>query len=282
MNIMNKICTFCISAFLGGYCLISNRQIKQSKYTICCKKLPSSFEGKKILLISDLHKKRYGDKFDNLINSIEVCEPDLIFFAGDLYSRDETDMKPKIFLMKRLSKIAPAYYVPGNHEINNMGMFNALCIILEENGIHVLRNTHERIYMGNDFINIYGTQLPLNCYVNKEGKYTHLKGISEKYLEKNLGKTNKNECNLLLSHNPFFFESYEKWGADLVFSGHCHGGIVRLPFIGGLLSPERKLLPKYTKGVYKKNNSQMILTAGLGKFRLNNPSEIVICTLTNK
>ena len=282
MSTKGLITTFALM-IAGGYCLVQNRQIKVTNCKIFCEKLPESFVGKKIMLISDLHKKRYGDNFNNLINSCIVAEPDYIFFTGDLYSRSENDMIPKLVLMHRMKKIAPLYYIAGNHEINNMDIFESLCVKLKQMGVHVLRNRMERIYIGEEYINVYGTQIPLKYYNNKDGGYRNLPVLTAEKLEKMLGKTDKDECNFLLSHNPFFFEEYAKWGADVVFSGHCHGGVIRLPLIGGILSPERKFFPKYTKGIYeiRRNNSKsvMALTAGLGKFRLNNPSEIMICTL---
>ena len=102
MKIRYRLLTAAAVCFSAGYMLVSNRQLRVNKYTMKLNKLPESFEGKKILLIADLHKKRYGDKFDNIINSCIAAEPDYIFFAGDLYSRDETDMAPKVALMKRL------------------------------------------------------------------------------------------------------------------------------------------------------------------------------------
>ena len=90
----------------------------------------------------------------------------------------------------------------------------------------------------------------------------------------------------MLSHTPLAFRAYADWGADVTFSGHCHGGVIRLPFIGGILSPERKFFPRYTKGIYELDAEQglakLAVTAGLGKFRLNNPSEIMICTLVRQ
>ena len=282
---IKSLAVSCICALAGGYFLVQNRQLKVRNYTISVEKLPESFDGKKILLLSDLHKKRYGDNFNNLVNSCIAAKPDFIFFAGDLYSRCETDMMPKIALMHRLKGIAPLYYIAGNHEINNMDIFEALCVKLEQMGVHVLRNRMEQIFIGGEHINIYGTQIPLKYYNNKDGGYRDLPVLNEAKLEKMLGKPNKTECNFMLSHNPFYFEEYAKWGADAVFSGHCHGGIIRLPFIGGILSPERKFFPKYTRGIYEvgenSDRTVMALTAGLGKFRLNNPSEIMICTLTN-
>lgn len=276
---LKSICAMLAITAAAGYFTIQNRQLKVAEYTIRNDKLPEAFSGKKILLLSDLHKKRYGDNFNNLMNSVIAAEPDYIFFAGDLYSKDETDMIPKFALMRRLNHTAPLYYILGNHEVRNMDNCEALCYKLEQIGVHVLRNRSEKIFCENEFVNIYGTQLPMSCYVNRDGSYDNLRQIKSEDLDSMLGKPNKNQFNILLTHNPFFFKEYSRWGADLVFAGHCHGGIVRLPFIGGILSPERKFFPKYTKGIYKHDNSQMILTVGLGKFRVNNPSEIVVCKL---
>lgn len=264
---------------LGAYCLVENRQLTVTECDISSPKLPESFQGKKILLIADLHRKRYGDNFNNLMNSVIAAEPDYIFFAGDLYSRSETDLIPKAALMKRLRDTAPTFYVPGNHEICNMDNCEALCLKLSSMGINVLRNSMTRIYQGRDHINIYGTQLPLRYYNNRDGGYRNLPELTADTLTSYLGKADKSDCNLLISHNPFFLDAYAKWGADMVFAGHCHGGAIRLPVIGGLFSPERKFFPKYTKGLYTMDNTTMALTAGLGKFRLNNPSEIMIITL---
>lgn len=278
-----KLPLFAAAAFLGGYMIISNRQLRVNKYELKVSKLPENFIGKKILLLADLHKKRYGDNFNNLVNSCIAAEPDFIFFAGDLYSRDETDMIPKLALMKRLKHIAPTYYIFGNHETDNMDNAEALALKLTECGVHVLRNNMEQIKIGEDHINIYGTQLPQRFYRNEDFSHHDLPQITKDELTKLLGEPDRSECNFLLSHTPLAFRAYADWGADVTFSGHCHGGVIRLPFIGGILSPERKFFPRYTKGIYELNAEQglakLAVTAGLGKFRLNNPSEIMICTL---
>jgi len=268
---------------LGGYALVSNRQLRVNEYTLKCEKLPESFIGKKILLLSDLHKKRYGDNFNNLFNTCAAAEPDYIFFAGDLYSRDETEMLPKLALMRRLKSLAPTYYIFGNHETDNMDNAEALSMKLSETGVHVLRNQKEKICIGSGCVNIYGTQLPQRFYRNEDFSRKALPKLTADDLTKLLGAPDSSECNILLSHTPIPFDAYAQWGADLTFAGHCHGGVIRLPFIGGLLSPERKFFPKYTKGIYEleteKGVSRLAVTVGLGKFRINNPSEIMICTL---
>ena len=80
---------------------------------------------------------------------------------------------------------------------------------------------------------------------------------------------------MLLAHNPLFAEAYSQWGADMTFSGHVHGGAVRI-FGKGVLSPERKFFPKYTKGVYTVGNMKLLVTSGIGKLRLFNPAEMVV------
>ena len=270
-----------VAAF-SAYCLVQNRALEADHYTVKCNKLPPSFEGVKILHLSDLHKKRYGDDFNNLINTCGFCDADYIFFTGDLFSRTEEDLKPKLVLMRRLMKLAPVYYVMGNHETDADEKSSALNCKLEEIGVHVLRNTHERIYRGNEYINLYGAELPLECYRADGRGYRGLKSVDVKLLDKLMGTPDPEKCCVLLSHSPFPFKAYAEWGADIVFSGHCHGGVIRLPIVGGLLSPERKFFPEYTRGLYKRYGSTMVVSAGLGKFRLNNPSQLICATLTGK
>ena len=189
-----KLPLFAAAAFLGGYMLISNRQLRVNKYELKVSKLPENFVGKKILLLADLHKKRYGDNFNNLVNSCIAAEPDFILFAGDLYSRDETDMIPKLALMKRLKHIAPTYYIFGNHETDNMDNAEALALKLTECGVHILRNNMEQIKIGEDHINIYGTQLPQRFYRNEDFSHHDLPQITKDELTKLLGEPDRSEC----------------------------------------------------------------------------------------
>lgn len=267
------------SAVVGGWCAVENRQLVTDNYTVRVRDLPESFNGKKVLHLSDLHKKRYGDGFNNLINSCAFCKPDLIVFTGDLFSRDEENLSPKVVLMQRLVKIAPVYYIPGNHEADVPEKAYALMLRLKREGVHVLVNRMERFYIGESYVNIYGAAFGMRFYKNQNGGYSGLAPITQSVLEDQLGTAARGECNILLAHTPLAFEEYAEWGADLTFSGHIHGGVIRLPHIGGLLSPERKFFPKYSKGVYEKDGAKMVVSAGLGKFRLMNPAQIVLVTL---
>ena len=274
------------TAAAGIYCMIQNRQLCMTEYEIVFEKLPSVFSGKKILQLSDLHTKKYGDNYDNLINSCKTADPDYIFFTGDLYSRNEVNLDHKLVLMKRLRTIAPVYYVFGNHEADTPEKAEVLASKLEQCGINVLRNKKIRLYSGEDYINVYGADIESKYYKNAKGSYSNLPPLTVEKLDRMLGESDKYHFNILLAHTPFPFINYAKWGADLIFSGHCHGGVIRIPKIGGLLSPERKFLPEYTKGVYTKdkneNSAKMVVSAGLGKFRLQNPSEIILVTLRSK
>lgn len=274
-----KIITAVIAAAAAGWTLVQNRQLITSRYELTIPGLPEEFEGKKILHISDLHRKRFGDGFSNLLNSCAFLEPDYIFFTGDLFSRDEINLEPKLVLMQRLLKIAPVWYILGNHEADAPEKAQELCARLTEAGVHVLINSQEKLWEGDKYITVAGTALPSDCYRSETGSHHRVRPVTTELLAALLGEPDRSAPVLLLSHTPFPFREYAAWGADAVFSGHVHGGVVRLPFIGGILSPERRFFPRYTRGVYKRFGSQLVVSAGLGKFRLNNPAQIILVTL---
>ncbi|MBR1393747.1 MAG: metallophosphoesterase [Ruminococcus sp.] len=279
MNGYAKAALTALTVTTAGWTLVQNRMLSVQRLEVTLKNLPAGFEGKRILHLSDLHKKRYGEGFNNLINSCAFLEPDYIFFTGDLFSRTETDMEPKLVLMKRLMKLAPVYYVVGNHETDRPDRSQVLNEAMLKLGVHVLINSSEQITLGDEHINVIGTALPREHYRNTKGGFSGRMAVTKELLDRLVGRPEAGNVNLLLSHDPLPFEAYAEWGADLTFSGHVHGGVVRLPFVGGLLSPERRFFPKYTKGLYRIGEAQMAVSAGLGKFRLNNPSHVLLVTL---
>ncbi len=234
-----------------------------------------------IVQLSDLHKKSFGTDNINLINAVKSLKPDLIFITGDMVSRDILNLSDFQHLISELLKICPVYYCIGNHEKDiekiNPKLYNQLISFLSASHIHILDNKTEKININNIKINISGITLPPECYKNNE-KYKNLHKLTAGEISDIIG-TCDDSFNILLAHNPVFFDAYAEYGADLIFSGHIHGGCVRLPFLGGILSPERKFFPKYTSGIYKKNNSSMIVSRGLGKFRVFNPPEIIFLEL---
>lgn len=279
MRIPAKLGIGVLTSAAAGWVLVQNRWLTTDKYEVAVPGLPPAFDGKKILHLSDLHRKRYGDGFNNLLNSCRFLEPDYVFFTGDLFSRNETDTEPKLVLMQRLMKIAPVYYVIGNHEADAADRGEVLNAALEKEGIHVLNNRSERIELEGQHICITGAALPISHYRNDKNGFSGRTKITPELMRELVGRPEKGCVNFLLAHDPLPFEAYARWGADLTFSGHVHGGVVRLPLIGGVFSPERTFFPKYSKGVYRLGKRQIVVSAGLGKFRLHNPSQIILVTL---
>lgn len=279
---MKKLIKIAVAAlfFAGWGVYIHDRQLDVHRITLRHERLPESFDGVKIVHLSDLHEKTFGEMNGNLIISCEAVRPDYIFFTGDLISRHENRsfFDAKLYLFEKLCKICPVYFILGNHEQDNPDNCEYICEKLKKLGVIILKNEYDYICRGEDRVKVTGLLPSIKCYHDRHS-YRRLKPITKDYLESLIGECDRGEFNILLAHSPFAFEEYAKWGADLVFSGHCHGGIIRLPLIGGLLSPERRFFPKYTKGTYFYDDAKMVVSAGLGKFRINNPAEIVAVTL---
>ncbi|MCD8095267.1 MAG: metallophosphoesterase [Ruminococcus sp.] len=274
-------------AVCGAYLTTLKNELTFYHYDIVSSKIPAGFDGFRILHLSDLHGKSYGSEGFRLVHSCEEFNPDIIVFSGDLFSRSENifTIKKKVPLMKSLNKIAHVYYVWGNHEAAVPDKAKLLNDRLRHEGIHVLRNESVKLRKGSDHINLYGLELEEMYYKNPDGSYKNLPPVTRNVLNKKLGAPDTDEFNLLIAHTPMPFLTYADWGADLTLSGHCHGGIIRIGNVG-LFSPERKLFPKYTKGLYscetQNGDVLMEVSAGLGKFRINNPEMISICVLRRK
>lgn len=261
----------------------NNNIIEVSHYEVKSKKIPPSFNNFKILQLSDLHSKNFGINNKHLIEKINDEKPDLIVMTGDMISHGDKNFKKFFNLCSKLVKQYDVYYILGNHEEDlNKELKISLKNRLNSSHVNVLYNDKASITHNNETINLYGLCLSMKYYKK------HLKIHGDFNIAENtqlLGSLNKASYNILLAHNPLYFNVYSEWGADLILSGHIHGGIIRLPFIGGLLSPERKFFPKYYAGNYKLNNSELIVNRGLGntkiKLRLFNNPEISIITLKN-
>ncbi|MCD8327877.1 MAG: metallophosphoesterase family protein [Ruminococcus sp.] len=277
MNIYAII--WCAAVVLLIIILVSyhNMQLKTTKKTLVTKKLPESFDGMKIAIISDLHKKSFGKDNYKLIEAVKNCVPDVIFFLGDLISRFETTIKAPTKLITSLAKIAPVYYTYGNHEVD---ADESVREEIKKLPMTCLLNGSVTIDKDGESINIMGVYFESEYYKNKKGGYRNLPAVSAGDINRRIGEK-PDGFTLLLVHNPDYFPAYAEWGADITFSGHIHGGIIR---IGkrGLLHPERKFLPKYTAGIYKIGDKALALTTGLGKFRLFNASEVMLVTLKNE
>lgn len=263
------------------YVYAESRLLVTRRYEICSMKLPMSFDGMKIVQISDIHSKTYKNGWQQLVRRIKELEPDFILITGDLISRKMTDYRKTEVLLRKLKGIAPVICSLGNHELDLSDRNRSrLMGIIESCGCTVLNNNTAEITEDGESITIAGLSLEKANYKNENGGYKDLKDVQPEDIRRDIGS--KKGFTILMAHNPLFLESYAEWGAEIIFSGHVHGGVGRLPLIGGILSPERKFFPKYTKGLYAKDGSTMLVSTGIGKLRVFNPSEIVFCQLFRK
>ena len=262
-----------ISIFL----YLQNNLISITEVKITSSKIPSSFKGYKILQISDLHNKKFGDNQDVLIQKVKSINPDIIAITGDLIDSKSYDAEMSMQVIRELVKEYPVYFVTGNHE-KWSGKYNSLEKKLKKQHVTVLRNEHVIIQKGGHEINLLGIDDPeFNTGDIDEGS------IVKDAIVKAKIETQPDRYNVLLSHRPEFLEEYAEEKVDLVLSGHAHGGQVRLPFIGGLVAPNQGILPKYTAGLYEQQNTSMIVSRGLGNSiipqRVFNRPEIVVVQL---
>lgn len=276
------------SILIAGIYTILNKQLNEieiSKYTIKSNKIPNDFDNYKILQISDLHNKNFGKNNEKLIKRIDSINPDVIFITGDLVDGERKDFNVALELVKNLCKRYKVYHIIGNHEQKSLlkkykDLYKYYFKELYNTPIINLNNELIKIKKGNSHINLYGIVVPLDYYRYFFTKSNNkIKELDDDFMVNSLGEINNNEYNILLAHSPFFFEKYANWGADLVLSGHVHGGIIRLPYLGGILSPNRQFFPEYDLGRYDINKSTMILSKGLGGskvlIRVNCKPEIV-------
>ncbi|MGL5754652.1 MAG: metallophosphoesterase [Paraclostridium sp.] len=266
-------------------------KLEITRHEIQNTKIPKEFNGFKIVQVSDLHNKSFGKNNEKLLRLIESENPDIVVVTGDLVEGDNKNFHIALNLIDELVKKYEVYHIIGNHEQKSLikkykKEYETYFKNLYNKSIKNLNNDKLCLNRGNSSINIYGLIVPLNYYPYFFKNYKNRKNrLEDKFIHQSLGMINKEEYNIMLAHTPFFFEDYEEYGVDLVLSGHVHGGIIRLPGVGGILSPNREFFPKYDFGKYEKNDTTMLLSKGLGGskvlIRLNCKPEIVSITLKN-
>ena len=285
---------FVATVILGGVAFYKYEtdSLEITKYEIENEKIPKEFDNFKIVQISDLHNKSFGKGNKRLLEKIDSQNPDIVVITGDLVEGDNKNFDVALNLIDELLKKYKVYHIIGNHEQKSLikkykELYETYFEKLSEKPIINLNNEKIKIEKDGKSINIYGLIIPLEYYPyffkNYKNKNMQLK---QDFINNKLGEINIDEYNILLAHTPFFFEDYEKYGVDLVLAGHVHGGIIRLPKVGGLLSPNREFFPKYDFGKYIKNNTTMLLSKGLGGskvlIRFACKPEIVSITLKSK
>lgn len=239
----------------------------------------------RIVQLSDLHSKSFGYQNRRLIHKIKQLNPDLIVTTGDMITSTDSNGNAFLNVVKACSSKYPIFYIEGNHELTakydtlnqETRWYEDYLQSLEDLGVHLLNNESRKITINEEEFYIYGLTVPLAHYyavpidIQKQANVKEIKEVAEV-----IADLEEERFNILLAHNPFLADLYATHGFDQVYCGHVHGGALRLPFIGGVLSPERTLFPKYSSGVYQIGKMKMIVSRGLGRLRLFNRPDIVV------
>ncbi|XKH50028.1 metallophosphoesterase [Chryseomicrobium palamuruense] len=265
---MKKLAVFIavLAVFVGSF-YYSNTGLSVTDMTIQVGEEGASLEGLQIAHVSDLHDAIFGEEQVDLIDAVKQKQPDLIFITGDLIDSNRYDLEQSLAAVRGFVDIAPVYYVTGNHEIAT-GQESDIKSRLTQLGVTVLSNEIITISHEGQLIEILGIEDPLSGSTVADVLSLHPRSELPR---------------LTLSHRPEVFEDYVAAGEQLVFSGHAHGGQLRIPGVGGLIAPGQGFFPSYTAGVYEEQGTQMIVSRGLGNslfpYRIFNRPEVIFITL---
>ena len=256
--------------------------LQTANYEIFSDKIAKE-DGLRIVLLSDLHGRSYGEDNQDLIDRIRDAKPDLILSAGDmLTSHESADYAVAEALFAELNKIAPVFAAFGNHE-KRMSLetgkeqetFLNYLNQTAENGVHWLLNDGCCV---NSSVSVYGLDIDYKYYKKLKRQFYPVEQMKQ-----DLASVRKECFNIILAHNPRFMKTYADFGADLVLSGHYHGGGIRIAGKIGVVSPQFRPFPRYSRGEYKIQDSTMIVSAGCGSHKVNlrifNKPEIVVIDL---
>ncbi len=260
-----------IIIILIPFCLYQNKHLVITTYTYESEKLGADLDGYRIVQISDLHNAEFGKENKKLLETIRSCSPDIIVITGDLVDSNHTNVERAVAFVKEAVKIAPVYYVTGNHEY------------------WLDPSENEQMMQGILAAGAYDLDDEAVCIEKGDSSFM-LIGLDDQHLSdetlKNLLQEQKNELSIVLAHEPQYLQNYANAGADLVLTGHAHGGQIRLPFVGGIVAPDQGFLPEYTSGKYNRADTEMIVSRGLGNsiipVRLFNYPEVVCVELRCK
>ena len=286
---MIKIILIIVAVFIV-YCLIEMirelRDFRVTKYRICSQKLNGIKREKKIIFLSDLHNRMYGEENERLLESIRNQHPDLILIGGDMLVRKDGNSYDKtVHFLAKLPGICPVYCANGNHEQKLKELpdkyeqsYEEYKKALTASGIHMLENASETVKLDEVPVKLSGLEIPLGAYARFGKKELSLKEITDRIGE------HGDDYQILLAHHPGYMKEYLAYGADLILGGHYHGCVVQLPWIGGVISTNFTLFPKYSGGIYPEGEQTAVVSRGLGThsvpLRLWNWPELILLELS--
>lgn len=251
----------------------SREDLEISRYEVASQKLPESFDGFKIVQLSDLHGAEFGEDGMELVEKVKELEPDIIALTGDFVT-DEGDLAAVKKLAGRLTELCPVYFVSGNHEFGS-GLAIKVRNILERAGVKYLSNEYLTINRGDDEILLGGVEDPL-AYADM---------LSPDELAQKMNDAAPDAFKILLGHRNYWMTEYPELPVDLIFCGHAHGGLIRIPGVGGLIGTDRRLFPDFDAGQFNNGRYTLIVSRGLGNSvpipRIFNRPEIVCVELSS-
>ena len=251
----------------------SREDLEISRYEVASQKLPESFDGFKIVQLSDLHGAEFGEDGMELVDKVGSLEPDMIALTGDFVT-DEGDLAAVEKLAARLVKLCPVYFISGNHEFGS-GLAVKVRNILERAGVKYLSNEYLTINRGDDEILLGGVEDPL-AYADM---------LSPDELAQKMNDAAPDAFKILLGHRNYWMTEYPELPVDLIFCGHAHGGLIRIPGVGGLIGTDRRLFPDFDAGQFNNGRYTLIVSRGLGNSvpipRVFNRPEIVCVELSS-
>lgn len=292
MNIPMIIFLFILIAggLLGLEIYRELHHFRVTHYTIESQKFKGFSRDLNLIFLSDLHNRVYGEKNEPLLQAIRNEKPDLILIGGDmLVGKEDASYDIALDFTSQLPEIAPVLYATGNHEQRmreKPEIYQAAYADyrqqLKDRGVLFLENGSCRIEAGTVLLEISGVELPSASYKKLKKLPIQASDIAEYLHKDSVSVTEDSVYRILLAHNPAYMNAYKGWGADLLLSGHLHGGVMRLPGIGGVITPQAFLFPKYSGEMTKEGEQTIIVSRGLGthtiNIRLFNQPEVVsIC-----
>lgn len=256
----------------AGFLLWGNCSLQTTETALVSPALPPAFDGLRIVELADLHGRVFGRGSRRLLAAVRRAEPDLICIDGDLFD-ERTDLAMLPPLLRGLCAIAPVYYVTGNHEWRVPGLRGILAQ-MRACGVTVLQDDWRVLRRGEDALIVAGTDDPCGPAERK----TPAELIADIRAE-----AGEAAFLLLLTHRNDQLPQWSALGVQAVLAGHCHGGVVRLPFVGGLFGTDRRLFPAWDAGLYRQGETALYVSRGLGytnvHFRLFNRPEVAVIVL---
>lgn len=258
----------------AGLAVWDNIRLTTSNYSLAFDSLPEKFDGFKIVQVSDLHNARFGKDQRKLMTAIKAAQPDMIAITGDLFHT--AHRKNAYSFLEQAAKLAPCYYVSGNHEQRFADYFIAIKPQLEALGARVLDDEHVTVARGGAEISVIGLSDPSFHHTIPPEKLTDEK-LSR------LAGTKRDRFTVLLSHRPELYRIYARHNIALTLTGHAHGGQVRIPFARkGLYAVHQGWFPEYTEGIFVEDHTNMLnfRAAGNQKDTLSLPDDCSVMVVS--